>query len=230
MDTQFKDVRWIETTNDCVEVTHELSGECEIAVDIESLNEGRNGRISIIQIANKRGDIFIFDIVRLGTEAFGEGGLSFLFYSHKVIKVIFDSRIKCLALFHQHNVTVRNIFDLQVFHFLKFRRKTVTGFERCLIEVAPLINITASHLQSIKKIKKKGLSLLSPDCEGFDEIWKVRPLNEYLVVYAAADVITLLPMKDAWERNSPPALIERVKHVTQGRTDVVIRGIIRQEA
>eukprot|EP00588_Corethron_pennatum_P013764 CAMPEP_0194271580 /NCGR_PEP_ID=MMETSP0169-20130528/5325_1 /TAXON_ID=218684 /ORGANISM="Corethron pennatum, Strain L29A3" /LENGTH=216 /DNA_ID=CAMNT_0039013955 /DNA_START=198 /DNA_END=848 /DNA_ORIENTATION=- len=215
--------------NDCVEIAHELSGEHEIAVDIESLNEGRNGRISIIQIASKRGDIFIFDIVRLGTKAFSEGGLSFLFYSHKVRKVIFDSRIKCLALFHQHNVTVKNIFDLQVFHFLKFKRKTVTGFERCLIEAAPLLNITASHLKSIKKIKKKGLSLLSPGCEGFDEIWKVRPINEYFVVYAAADVMTLLPMKDAWERTSPPALIERVENISQDRTDVVIRGIIRQD-
>jgi len=226
MDTKFKGVKWIETIEDCIEVTHELSSENEIAVDIEGVNQNNIGRISIIQIANKSGQIFIFDIIRLGTRAFGKGGLGFLMYSHKVLKVLFDSRVKLTALFREQNIKMRNIFDLQMFHFLKFRRKTSyhKGLGRCLEEATPLMNIQSSQFESIQKIRNKGLRLLSSGGEDLGEIWCKRPLDEYLIVYAAANVMVMLPMKDAWEKDSSSALIEKVTQITEDRINLAICG------
>mmetsp|Transcript_34 Transcript_34/g.95 ORF Transcript_34/g.95 Transcript_34/m.95 type:complete len:301 (+) Transcript_34:115-1017(+) len=233
-ETKFKDVQWIETTDDCVDVTHELSSELEIAIDMQGINQGNGGHISIIQIGNKRGEIFLFDIIRLGTKAFSEGGLGFLLHSRKILKVLFDSKTKCKELLLQHNVLMRNVFDLQMFHFLKFVRKTdMTDLGRCLEEATPLMNIKDSQLESIQKIRKKALSLLSSDRADFDEIWNMRPLKKCLIVYAAADVTFLLPMKEAWERDSSSGLITRVTETSQDRCDEACCEIlpdVRQES
>jgi exonuclease 3'-5' domain-containing protein 1 len=216
-------VSLIETLEGCVAAIHELVNEHEIAIDIEGVNLCRDGRISIIQIANTKGHIYLFDITKLGKRSFREGGLEFLLHSHQVLKVIFDARTDNDALFHQYNVTMKNIYDLQVLHALKFssdRDKYLKGLERCLQEAAALIPISPVDLKRMQQIKKKGRSLFSPNHGrggSNSEIWELRPLHPDLLEYAANDVKYMLPMKEAWLRDCPATLNLAVEQITQDR-------------
>jgi exonuclease 3'-5' domain-containing protein 1 len=210
------EVRLIETLEGCVAAIHKLVNEHEIAIDIEGVNLCRSGRISIIQIANTKGHIYLFDITKLGRRAFHEGGLEFLLHSHQVLKVIFDGRADNDALFHQYNVTMKNIYDLQVLHTLKFSNEHdeyLKGLERCLEEAAALIPISPGELERMQKIKRKGRSLFSRS----NEIWDRRPVHPDLLLYAANDVKYMLPMKEAWLRDCPATLNLSVEQITQDR-------------
>lgn len=225
-----EEVRWIETLESCVAAIHQLVNEHEIAIDIEGVNLCRNGRISIIQIANNKGHIYLFDITELGKRAFYEGGLGFLLQSHQILKVIFDGRTDNDALFHQYNVTMKNMYDLQVLYTLKFSSdhdEYLKGLDRCLQEAAALIPIGPVELKRMQQIKKKGRSLFSPNGQGGGsyEIWDRRPLHPDLLEYAANDVKYMLPMKGAWLQDYPLLTLNNaVEQITQDRIDRAIHA------
>jgi len=82
----------IDTLSACVTLVQQLSREPEIAIDIEGVNLSRTGKISLVQIADNKGNVYLFDIAHLGATAFREGGLARLLEDHAVLKVIFDGR------------------------------------------------------------------------------------------------------------------------------------------
>jgi len=119
------------------------------------------------------------------------------------------------ALYHQFSVTMTNMLDLQVFHAFKdfklrrYQSTHLTGLERCLTEVAPLIS--GMDLSSWQTVKSAGKRLFtSGRGVASYKIWDSRPLHPDLLKYAANDVKYLLPMKEVWARDCS-AMIPIVK-------------------
>lgn len=167
-------------------------------MDIEGINLCRTGRIALIQLCTKSGEVFLFDIAVLGQDAFDKGGLRAVLESEQICKVIFDGRADADALYHQFHVQIRHAFDLQVQHALRFSNSNdryVKGLKKCLSDanVVPLM-----ERERLEALKEEGLRLFAPEKGGRYEVWMERPLNQALVDYAAADVKYLLSMKAIW--------------------------------
>ncbi|XP_059151751.1 uncharacterized protein LOC131937965 isoform X2 [Physella acuta] len=90
-----------------------------VGVNFEGVDIGRNGTLSLIQVATQA-NIFIFDIIRMGNEAFDEG-LCALFESKNILKVIHDCRWISDMLYHQYAVALVNVFDTQVANAFVYR-------------------------------------------------------------------------------------------------------------
>ena len=82
----------IDTLSACITAVQQLSREPEIAIDIEGVNLSRTGKISLVQIADNKCNVYLFDITQLGEKAFHAGGLARLLEDRAVLKVIFDGR------------------------------------------------------------------------------------------------------------------------------------------
>ena len=82
----------IDTLSACVTAVQQLSREPEIAIDIEGVNLSRTEKISLVQIADNKGNVYLFDITHLGATAFRLCVLSRLLEDRAVLKVIFDGR------------------------------------------------------------------------------------------------------------------------------------------
>ena len=107
-----------------------LEGEA-VAVDIEGVNLCRDGRISIIQVCDAQGRVFLFDITKMGSDAFidwpGRPSLRALFENPHLMKVIFDGRADADALWYIFGVQMCNVYCLQVSAFPNSPRSGPSG-------------------------------------------------------------------------------------------------------
>ncbi len=86
---------------------------------------GRKGQITLLQIGVKN-NIYLFDVLELREKLFDQG-LRNILQSKKQLKLFFDCRTDSDALFHQYNVQLNRVHDVQVFDILY--RYVVTNFE-----------------------------------------------------------------------------------------------------
>lgn len=125
----------INTVDLCLSVCSLLAEtQQDVAMDIEGVNLGRDGSICILQVACReplevtiaekqvhKTNIFLFDICVLGKEGFEGGGLRhFLQDTTHLLKLFYDLRKDCDALFHIFQTKVCNVFDIQVLAFFRF--------------------------------------------------------------------------------------------------------------
>ncbi|KAK7199792.1 3'-5' exonuclease [Novymonas esmeraldas] len=165
-----------------VEDTH-WADQVTVALDLEGRSLGRTGSICIITLATCS-TVFIIDLVLLGGEALGpESALTRVLESPDIVKLMFDCRADCDALFFLYGVRLRRVCDLQV--------------SSC----AALLP-TARHLPSMKmvflalglfavedtSIKNTGRLLFDPRSGGSFDRWEERPLTDLLLQYCAVDV------------------------------------------
>ena len=57
--------------------------------------------------------VLLVDVSVMGARAFEEGRLRELLESTRVLKLVFDCRGDSDALYHQHSVKLRNVYDVQ---------------------------------------------------------------------------------------------------------------------
>ena len=108
-------VRIIDNTRECAKCVSELLSDGEpIAVDAEGINLCRDGELCLLQVAPRSGAILLFDIAKLGQEAFNTGRLKELLESPSLVKLWYDCRADADALFHQFGVLPKNVYDVQV--------------------------------------------------------------------------------------------------------------------
>jgi len=129
-----------------------------LAVDLEGVSMSRVGPVTLLQVA-ARDRVFLFDAQALGTaELFeravrpesdeedepssdGDAGarkktLRCVLEDPRVTKLMFDCRVDSDALFHQHGVALRGVFDVQLADVASRRRKNLavpllSGMPKC---------------------------------------------------------------------------------------------------
>ena len=187
-----------------------------IAVDCEGDNLTRKGALTIITVASEE-KAYIFDVLKLGQAVFSSG-LDEILEDKSCTKLTFDCREDSDALWHQFNVKLTGVLDLQLleilyrrenepttgrFSYTGYRRRSqetdevesIYGFRRCLelyVQDGDLITM-----------KDKGSKLLKID----EKVWTRRPLTRQLIQYCIVDTMAMF------------RLYNKMKHVNGGRQD-----------
>ncbi|CAK9102185.1 unnamed protein product [Durusdinium trenchii] len=171
------------------------SSIAKIALDCEGVRLGRFGRLSLMQMQDEDGQVMLCDALRPGiVEAFRP-----LLESPSVVKVIHDCREDSSALYHQHGIGLRGIFDTQVAHASLERAAGREAYQASASELLQkYLNIDPDDSEL------KSLMLEDP------QLWGRRPLSKALVSYAVRSVAYLLPLHELLMEKTNAALQEEI--------------------
>jgi len=165
--------------------------EPRIGVNLEGELLGRVGVLCYLVISTVQ-DVFMFDILKMGKNAF-DYGLRSILQDENIMKVFHDVRMPSDILFHQYDVTLENVFDTLsadiVFHLnWSVHKGYIQKYARALPHMAKeYLGVKDSDL-FFPKVRK---SRLKEDTS----IWRQRPLPKHLVLGAVRKTIYLLPLQ-----------------------------------
>ncbi|KAB8303169.1 hypothetical protein EYC80_004617 [Monilinia laxa] len=172
-----------------------------VYIDLEGVNIGREGSISILQVFILPIDeVFLVDVYNLGEQAFSTENtsgitLKSILESQLIPKVIFDVRSDSDALFSHFGVKLSGVIDLQLMELATRSRgrNFVCGLAKCMDR--DLVQ-TPEELKVRSAIKKRGKELFVPELGGRYEVFNDRPLDPAILNYCVQDV-RLMP--ELWE-------------------------------
>ena len=171
----------------------------ELAFDCEGVNLGRGGKMTLIQIGAKSDTVYLFDVLVLGKDLFSVG-MKDILESPTIYKYMYDCRCDSDSLYHEFNVKLTNVLDMQLFEFIvrptagkRLRNATkpehydapvVRGLRRAIEDYVTPSQIHGIGFNDLKQFKDAGsdVMVLEPT------VWRYRPLSKGLERYAALDV------------------------------------------
>ena len=157
-----------------------------IGLDLEGVNLGPKGRLTLVQVGTMAGQVILFD-VQANPALFAQGGLSRLIQSENIVKVVHDCRNDSGALYHQHGITINNVFDTQAAHVVLTHQNTGKP-------VSKVNNVSLNHLCELYKGPSNPLKDEIKNIYRRDQaFWARRPLSQEMICYAADDVLALVP-------------------------------------
>ncbi|GET91528.1 hypothetical protein, unknown function [Leishmania tarentolae] len=154
-----------------------------IALDLEGRSLGRMGSICIITLATYS-TVYIIDMVMLGAEALQAGSpLKRVLESRYIMKLMFDCRADCDALFFLYGVRLQSVCDLQISScFALFPTSpSLPGMKSVFLSLGLFTDEDTG-------IKNAGRYLFNPSCGGSFDRWEERPLTDVLLHYCTVDV------------------------------------------
>lgn len=179
----------IANVKECLNLVEDiLNGEEGTAVsfDCEGINLGAKGQLTLFQIGLTNGQAYIFDLVTCPNLVVA-GGLQRLLESEKVVKVIHDCRNDSVNLYNQYGITLRNVFDTQAAHAVV--QLQLTGKPVYKVKNVSLNALCELYGAPINPQKEALKALYRRD----QRYWARRPLTRDMLLYAAADVLSLVP-------------------------------------
>lgn len=158
---------------------------------------GREGRLSWLVFSTER-DVFMFDIIKIGGNAF-IFGLKAILENQKVRKIVHNSQQICDCLFHQWDVKMENIMDTMAadlvfcseYVFGKQIPKYFRSLPRLLVDY---LGIATSHI-FFPRYRRTQLASDS-------SVWVTRPAADHLVLGAARNCLYLLPLYNQIRRGN----------------------------
>lgn len=208
-----------------------------IAVDCEGVNMSRVGPVTLLQVATDT-DAYLFDVQAMGRACFemvsdaavtNGANLKSVLEDPKVVKLMFDCRVDSDALFHQHGVSLQNVFDVQLADVAARRRNhhavsLLSGMPKCAARWLPKganqaeANLAAndgkggfdpsappdavSIARVTEHLKRKVKEQYASNLGGDGELWARRPLAEDVRRYAALDAWLLKEIYAAMEHGA----------------------------
>lgn len=165
---------------------------CTVAIDCEGVNLSSSGTVTLLQVAvmpevaHAMPKTYIFDV--LVNPDFLANGLRTLCESEAVVKVIHDVRNDSAALFFQHQITLRNVFDTQIGHSVIQQQNTGRpAYKSKYVSLNTLCELYGGPTVNVKKDQMKKAYRRDP------KFWSHRPLTDEMIYYAAFDVFALIP-------------------------------------
>ncbi|KAK4878760.1 hypothetical protein RN001_011266 [Aquatica leii] len=155
-----------------------------IGFDCEGINLGLKGQLTLMQIATMSGSIYVFDLI--SCPAMIDAGLRKILESPYVVKIMHDCRNDSVNLYQQFNITLQSVFDTQAAHSVLsyqesgravYKAKSIALNALCEYYNAP-VNPMKEQLKNIYKRDQK--------------FWSRRPLSKEMILYASADVSSLM--------------------------------------
>jgi hypothetical protein len=181
-------------------VCKKLLTKCSmIAIDIEGMNLGRSGTVSLVQVAVNENEVYCFDILALGDAIFStKEGLGEILESEKILKLFYDCRIDGDVLKAKYKVEVLHTYDLQVLYTFVSQPVSdpfLKGLQHVLQR--PDIMVCQDRLsEKVVQIKREMKAAFLK--ENGSQIFMQRPLSNKILLYCAADVIYLFRMFHLW--------------------------------
>ena len=210
---------FIDSEDSFFDAVEDVSKHGRVALDAEGVDLGRTGELTIITLQGfdeeiKESPIYVVDVeVLSGDRVFSKTTPSLrpLLEDSSVTKVMFDCRSDSDALFHQFDVSLSGVLDLQVFdqavliHAGEAPPRNTTFFVHGVPMLSNMEKVLSCY--SINAgMDKKG----APHKSDIN-VWKKRPLGAASVKYAANDVhVIKLLSKEMQSAGVPTSLMERV--------------------
>jgi len=180
--------RVIANVKESLQIIEELMRKSPsvVSFDCEGINLGIKGQLTLFQIGLPSGQAYIFDLITCPSLVTA-GGLQKLLESDNVIKVIHDCRNDSVNLYNQFGITLRNVFDTQAAHAVLqlqqtgkpvYKVKNISLNALCELYEAP-INPMKEQLKNVYRRDQR--------------FWARRPLTREMMMFAAADVLSLVP-------------------------------------
>lgn len=166
-------------------------------IDMEGMNLGRHGSISIMSlyVLSKR-TVYLIDVFKLGNEAFSTvnsagKSLKHVLERPATLKVLFDARRDSNALSALYGVSVDGIRDVQLMELgtRKGSKDFLAGLDKCVVKDSTL---SVVEKQAWELIKGNTRRLFDPALGGRYDIFNERPIRQDIKKYCAGDV-TVLP-------------------------------------
>lgn len=191
-------------------------------LDIEGVELGRHGSISIVQLfVLPKNHVFLIDIFVLQGKAFCTSNrsgtnLRSILESALVPKVFFDVRNDSDALFTHFQISLQGVHDLQLLEVAtrQHSKKTVTGLAKCITQDAQL---TEEAIAVWKATKQKGVSLFAPENGGSYEVFNARPMLQDIIDYCTQDVVYLPVLWENYNKKISAKWMKKVQHETYER-------------
>lgn len=196
-----------------------IRNEGVIAVDFEGMKLCRDGHLCIMQMTCSSDPtlVYVIDVYDLGQRCFEvrtpKGtSLKSMLEDPDLRKVWFDPRNDVDALYHQFGVLPRGIFDLQMAEVAERRGRGlncryVSGLQKCLLQSPNLQERQKSFATSLDKAAKR---LFEPSCGGKYEVFRERPIDPCILLYAAHDARHMLMLHDQYTRTIDDRWLEKV--------------------
>jgi exonuclease 3'-5' domain-containing protein 1 len=181
----------------------ELKQSKVIAYDCEGVRLSRTGKITLLQIALPK-KIFLIDVMTAGgKEVFIDGGLKDVIQSEEILKLAYDVRMDSDALFHQHDVLIKNVLDLQLLD-IAIRRASGNMVEH-LPSLSKTVSrrLTNAEVLVCEDLKKRVKNMYTSIEDG--DLWARRPLSDDARRYAALDAWVLMKLDQAMRPNGTTA-------------------------
>jgi ribonuclease D len=166
-------------------IVNELSPELEeafkdihiVALDIEGVDLGRNGQISLVQISPEPTKCFLLDVLHHDKDSPLVCWLRGMLESKSVLKVIHDCRMDSDALKHILDIDLTNCHDTSCWHF------KIHGVEDANLNSVLLAN-------GIKQNLMRDSSVYTAN----HAFWATRPLTAQMIQWAAGDVCSMFQL------------------------------------
>ena len=181
----------------------ELKRAKVIAYDCEGVRLSRTGKITLLQIAIPK-KIFLIDVMNIGgKEVFIDGGLKDIIESEEILKLAYDVRMDSDALFHQHDVVLKNVLDLQLLDIAI--RRAAGGRVEHLPSLSKTVSrrLTNAEILVCEDLKKRVKNMYTSVEDG--DLWARRPLIDDARRYAALDAWVLMKLDQAMRPNGTTA-------------------------
>ncbi|KAI1770809.1 ribonuclease H-like domain-containing protein [Hypoxylon cercidicola] len=191
-------------------------------IDLEGVNLGRHGSISIFQLyVLPTSQTYLIDVQTLGFETFTTPGshgrtLKDILESKTIPKVVFDVRNDSDALFSHFQIRLQGIQDLQLMELARstVRKPHVKGLSKCIERD---LELDDNEVSAWKRIKEKGIRLFAPERGGSFEVFNARPLSDEIRLYCSYDVQFLPRLWAYYDRKLAPGLRDSVESATKDR-------------
>lgn len=188
-------------TQDDVKILDEVfSKSNDLALDVEGVDLGRRGDVSLVTIATRDNECYLFDILDCKTPDDTEiKFLKTLLEDACKKKIIHDCRMDSDALWHIACIQIKNVHDTSCFH-------TVTEAE----QEVNLNNLLKFHKIEANVVRDGNVYRQN------HAFWAKRPLTEKMITWAANDVVKLFQVHDlqiqrAQDKNKLPQCLTMSK-------------------
>ncbi|KAM9964143.1 hypothetical protein ACTFIW_005799 [Dictyostelium discoideum] len=191
-ESSFDNIYMVDCLSKMNYAIHEIKKEKLIGLDIEAIEMGKKGDISLVQISTPNGKIYLFDIIKMGGNITPfKYGLKEVLESVKILKVVHDCRRDSEILFHRYQVELAHIYDVQIAHAL-VQKKIQGNIPIRRYGFNELIDLYTSRKYSEVCIDIK--FKVKQQFENQPEVWAKRPLPKDFIDYASLDAACLLPI------------------------------------
>ncbi|XP_050737411.1 egalitarian protein homolog [Eriocheir sinensis] len=194
-----------------------LAARQPVSFDGEGVNLGPSGPMTLLQVGLVSGHIYIFDVM-VERSLMYEGGLRELLESTDIVKVAHDCRGDAGALYHQFGVTLRHVFDTQAAHAVLQQQET--GKPVYKVKNVSLNTLCRSYNAPVNPRKDQMKNVYRRD----QRFWARRPLTEDMIIYAAYDVVALVPtVYEAMRKQLDPALMPLFEELCREQVEALIQ-------
>lgn len=170
-----------------------LSSCSRIGLSMEGQVLGRNGKTSLLVISSQE-EVFVFDLLNMGENAF-KWGLYSVLRNKEVVKVVHDCRQVSDTLYHQYGLELENVFDTLAGHVV-----FSNWVAKCDHRLAKPLDQTIRDYLGVPDEHLYTTHYCSNTLKAETSVWLARPLTDQLLLVAARNCLYLQSLARIMER------------------------------